>query len=161
MGAHDSFSSVHSIAPVIAADLDELLPMVRAYCDFYDAHPSDSALLAVSRALLADPEHAGMQLIAREQHGRASGFATLFWSLDTLAAGEIGVMNDLYVIPELRGEGLGAQLIAACVERCRARGAVSMVWQTAPENARAQRLYDRLGASREEAIWYELALTDG
>lgn len=150
-----------SIAPVLDADLDELLGLMRAYCDFYDAHPSDAALLAISRALLADPEHTGMQLIARDERGRASGFATLFWSLDTLEAGKIGVMNDLYVIAQARREGLGARLIAACVERCRARGAVSMVWQTAPQNARAQRLYDRLGARREETIWYALGLTQG
>jgi RimJ/RimL family protein N-acetyltransferase len=33
-----------------------------------------------------------------------------------------------------------------------------MDWQTAPENARAQRLYDSLGAEREAAIVYSLAL---
>ena len=28
---------------------------MRAYCDFYDAHPSDAALLSLSRALLEIP----------------------------------------------------------------------------------------------------------
>ena len=146
----------HSIEQVRAEDLDELLALMRAYCDFYEVSPSDDALLALMGALLADPAAAGVQLIARSGDGRACGFATLFWRWETLEAGEIGVMNDLYVIPEARGAGLGARLIAACLERCSARGVVRMYWETDPENARAQRVYDRIGGAREETIVYTL-----
>jgi hypothetical protein len=38
------------------ADLEELLPLMRGYCDFYEVAPSDEALLRMSRALIADPE---------------------------------------------------------------------------------------------------------
>ena len=148
----------HSIELVTARDLADLLPLMRAYCDFYEAAPSDDALLGVSRALLADPDRAGGQLIARDERSSASGFATLFWTWDTLEGCAIAVMNDLYVVPEARGGGLGDRLIDACVERCRARGLTRMDWQTAPENARAQRIYDRRGARREAAVVYELAL---
>ena len=64
-------------------DLDELLPLMRAYCDFYDVAPSDEDLLALSRALIADPEREGVQLIARGDDGAAVGFATVFWSWTT------------------------------------------------------------------------------
>ena len=36
-------------------DLPELLPLMRSYCDFYRVSPSDEDLLALSRALIADP----------------------------------------------------------------------------------------------------------
>ena len=147
----------HSIEPVVEGDLRELLVLMRAYCDFYEATPTDEALLDLSRVLLADRD-AGVQLIAREECSRASGFATLFWTWDTLEACAIAVMNDLYVVAQARGQGLGAGLIDACEQRCRARGVARLDWQTAPENARAQRLYDRRGARREEAIVYSLAL---
>jgi GNAT superfamily N-acetyltransferase len=149
---------MHSIAPVESADLGDVFELMRAYCDFYEASPREESLLRLAHALLADPERAGVQLIARDERGAASGFASLFWSFDTLEGGEIGVMNDLFVIPRARGMGLGMRLIEACIERCSARGLLSMAWQTAPENAPAQRLYDRLGARREEAIVYSLAL---
>ncbi len=45
-----------TIATVTDDDLVELLTLMRAYCDFYQAGPADDALLAVSRALIADPE---------------------------------------------------------------------------------------------------------
>ena len=47
------------IATVTEADLPELLPLMRGYCDFYEVDPSDEALLAMSRTLIADPELRG------------------------------------------------------------------------------------------------------
>ena len=44
---------------VTESDLDDLLPLLRGYCDFYEVAPSDDALLAISRALIADPEREG------------------------------------------------------------------------------------------------------
>jgi GNAT superfamily N-acetyltransferase len=147
-------------APAIAVagedDLPELLALMRAYCDFYEVAPSDDALLALSRALIADPEREGVQLVARDAQGRAVGFATVFWTWSTTRAARIGVMNDLYVAPEGRGTGAADALVRACADRCRERGAVSLTWQTAPDNARAQAVYDRLGARRSQWLDYDL-----
>jgi RimJ/RimL family protein N-acetyltransferase len=41
-------------------------------------------------------------------------------------------------------------LIAACLERCRERGATRLVWQTAVDNHRAQAVYARVGATRDD-----------
>jgi hypothetical protein len=63
-----------SIAAVTASDLGELLPMLRAYCDFYQVDPSDDRLLALATALIDDPDE-GVQLIARGDDAPL-GFAT-------------------------------------------------------------------------------------
>jgi GNAT superfamily N-acetyltransferase len=157
-GRPDS-SDGHSIELVTDADLPDLLPLMRAYCDFYAAAPADEQLLALARALLADPEREGLQLIARDGEGRAVGFATIFWSWSTTSASRIGVMNDLYLLPSARGEGLAEGLIAACAERCALRGAASLEWQTAPSNLRAQAVYDRVGGRREEWLSYTLEVS--
>ena len=68
------------ITPVGSTGLPELLPLMRAYCDFYQVTPSDRELLELARALLADPQREGLQLLARDDAGRAVGFATLYWS---------------------------------------------------------------------------------
>ncbi len=44
---------------------------MRAYCDFYEVDPSDDALLALSRALIADPDREGVQFLARDDERRA------------------------------------------------------------------------------------------
>ncbi len=144
-----------TIARVTEADLTELLPLIRAYCDFYEVAPSDEALLSLSRALIADPEHEGVQLLARSE-GRAVGFATIFWSWATTSAERIGIMNDLYVAPEARGTGVAEALIEACRAECAVRGAGKLTWQTAPDNAAAIKLYERVGATREQWVDYWL-----
>jgi GNAT superfamily N-acetyltransferase len=140
------------------ADLEALLPLMRAYCDFYEVSPPDDALLAMSRALIADPEREGVQLLARDE-SRALGFATIFWSWATTSAERIGVMNDLYVAPDGRGTGLAEGLIEACRAECAARGARKLTWQTAPDNERAMKVYDRVGATREQWVDYWLPAT--
>ncbi len=149
----------HTIEVASAADLAELLVLMRAYCDFYAANPDDDALSVLARALMADAKLEGLQLIARDADGLAVGFATVFWSWDTTEGARIGIMNDLYLAPQARGVGLADELIAACRERCRERGAVRLEWVTAPENRRAQAVYERVGAVREPWLNYTLAVT--
>jgi GNAT superfamily N-acetyltransferase len=145
------------IATVGDDDLADLLPLMRGYCSFYKVAPSDTALLALARALIADPGQ-GMQLLAREQDGTAAGFATIYWSWSTSSAARIGIMNDLYVDPSWRGRRVGERLISACAAECRRVGAVALEWQTAPENVRAQSLYDRVGGRRESWLCYTLPI---
>jgi GNAT superfamily N-acetyltransferase len=143
-----------NISRVTNEDLGDLLPLMRAYCDEVD--PPDDALLALARALIAEPDREGVQLIARDDRGEAIGFATIFWSWSTTRASRIGVMNDLFVAPAARGSGVAEALIAACLDECRARGAAKLGWQTAKDNERAQRVYERIGAKREEWVDYSV-----
>ena len=149
------------IGRVTESDLAALLPLVRAYCDFYGVAPSDEALLALSRALIADPEGEGVQLLARDEAGRTAGFATVYWSWDTLVAARVGVMHDLFVTPEQRGRGIAEALIGACRAECRDHDAVKLGWQTARDNDRARRLYERVGAIEDQCIEYWLPAGDG
>jgi GNAT superfamily N-acetyltransferase len=67
-------------------------------------------------------------------------------------------MNDLYVVPETRGQGVGRALIEASATVARERGAHHLEWATAPGNKTAQRLYDSTGAERSEWVEYKLGL---
>ena len=145
-----------TIERVTKTDLGELLPLMRAYCDFYEVAPSEDELLVIARALIADPEHEGVQLLARADDGRAVGFATIYWSWATTSAERIGVMNDLFVAPEARGTGVAEALIETCRAECVAHGAGKLTWQTAPDNVAAMKVYDRVGATREQWVDYWL-----
>jgi GNAT superfamily N-acetyltransferase len=146
-----------AIARVGEADLDDLLPLMRGYSDFYDVDPSDDALLSLSRALIADPQREGLQLIARDDDdGSPLGFATIYWLWSTSLAARVGLMNDLFTAAGARRRGVGAALIGACLDEVRARGAVVLQWQTAVDNHTAQALYERVGGQREQWVDYHL-----
>lgn len=103
----------------------------------------------------------------RDAAGRAAG-AELFAAADaadgellgtvTFAAhgspySEIGAPGEaefrmLGVAPAARGRGVGAALVAACVERARELGLRRLVLSTLPEMRTAHRLYGRLGFIR-------------
>ena len=144
-----------TITRVGERDLDELLPLMRGYSDFYEVDPSDDALLALSRALIADPDGEGVQFIARDGDA-ALGFATVYWMWSTSRAARIGVMNDLFTAPEARRRGVGEALINACLQAVRERGAALLSWQTALDNHSAQALYEHVGGIREQ--WYDFYL---
>jgi len=147
---------VTAVSLVGEAELDELLPLMRGYSDFYEVTPTDEALLALSRALIADPQREGQQFLARDGDGRAIGFATVYWLWSTTSATRIGLMNDLFVAPEGRGSGAAEALIERCREACREHGASKLTWQTAKDNGRAQAVYDRIGGERSEWLDYSL-----
>ena len=147
-----------AVTTVGEADLGELLPLLRGYADFYEVSPSDEALLELSRALIADPEREGMQFLARDGEGRAIGFATVYWLWSTTSATRIGLMNDLFVAPEARGQGAAGALIRACADRTRELGAPVLSWLTATDNHRAQGVYERVGATGSTWLEYELEL---
>jgi GNAT superfamily N-acetyltransferase len=139
-------------------DLPVLLPLLRGYCDFYKASPTDAELLSLSRALIADPQAEGIQLLARDGAGGPLGFATVYWTWQTLAASRLAVMNDLFVAPGARGSRLADALIEACRDAAREHGATTLWWQTARDNERAQAVYERIGAQRAQWLDYSLAV---
>lgn len=144
------------ITTVTEGDLADLLPLACDYCEFYGVAPGREALEALSRALIVDPDREGLQLIARDERGAPLGFATVFWTWSTLSARRIATMNDLFVTAEARGAGVAEALIEGCRDRCRRRGAGALEWQTAIDNHRAQAVYERVGARREQWVDYSL-----
>ena len=60
-------------------DLDDLLPLLRGYCDFYEVDPPDAQLLALCRALIADPDREGVQLMPGEA-GMGQGVVARVWN---------------------------------------------------------------------------------
>ena len=141
------------------SDLPALLPLLRAYCTFYEAAPADEGLERMARALIAAPDHEGFLLIAEDEGtGEVVGFAACGWKWSSLRGARIVVLEDLFVAPAARGQGHADGLIEACAERARAHGAPVMTWLTAPDNHRAQAVYNRVGGKPFTFIEYELEL---
>jgi GNAT superfamily N-acetyltransferase len=145
------------VRPAIDSDIPALMPLMRGYCEFYEANPSDAGLDEMARALIASTDGQGMLLVA-DDGGEVIGFAAVGWKWSSLRAARIAVLEDLFVAPEARGQGAADALIEACASRARDNGAPVMTWLTAPDNHRAQAVYDRVGGRSETFLEYELEL---
>jgi ribosomal protein S18 acetylase RimI-like enzyme len=73
-------------------------------------------------------------------------------------------LQELYVIPARRGEGIGQALLEAAIETSRAAGAAWIELNTSESDRAARALYAKLGFTNEEGpdgatmLYYELEL---
>jgi ribosomal protein S18 acetylase RimI-like enzyme len=140
-----------------AADRAELIRLVLEYTvDFYrHSAPETGEVEALFERMLSGRE--GIQFVA-ESESELIGFATVYFSYDTLEAGRIAIMHDLYLVESARGSGAATELFDACKEFAAQNGCRYMSWETAPDNHRAQRFYDRMGGVRAEWVPYSITL---
>jgi GNAT superfamily N-acetyltransferase len=145
-----------SVRPVEAEELQEVLPLIAGYQRFYGAEPDDDRNRAFFSRFVA-PSEAGL-LLGAWTGDAVAGFACIYWTQSSVQAADIALLNDLFVDERYRGHRIGRALIDAAAAAARAHGARHLEWLTAPDNAMAQRLYDRTGAERSTWIVYELPL---
>jgi ribosomal protein S18 acetylase RimI-like enzyme len=143
------------IETVSAQAFERVLPLIADYQRFYKAEPDEARNRVHFGRLLSDPA-AGIQFVALDEAGEALGFATLYFPLGSVTPGVSCLMNDLYVVPEARGQGIGRALLLHCLSYAKAHGFPKIHWQTALDNHTAQRLYDSLPTTRSG--WYTYRL---
>jgi GNAT superfamily N-acetyltransferase len=151
-----------AIREATESDLPALMPLLRGYCDFYEAKPSDEGLERMARAVIAASEREAFLLVATDAAnagaGDVVGFAACGWKWSSLRGARIVVLEDLFVTERARGRGHADALIEATAAVARRHAAVAVTWLTAPGNRRAQAVYDRVGGRSEPFLEYELEL---
>ncbi|HSD24151.1 MAG TPA: GNAT family N-acetyltransferase [Solirubrobacterales bacterium] len=78
------------------------------------------------------------------------GFAQLRFRPWVYSAGLHSYLEELYVVPDLRGNGLGRALLDAAMETARAEGAEQMELGTSEDDTAARKLYESAGFINRE-----------
>jgi GNAT superfamily N-acetyltransferase len=144
-----------NIELVTLDNLAQVLPLIADYQRFYKVEPNDERN-RIHFGRLATAPSQGAQWLALDENGEAVGFVTAYRVLSSTLAVERCLLNDLYVVPTVRGRGVGRQLIVHCAEWAVAQGYNGIYWRTADDNLTAQRLYDSLPTMRRTWIDYTL-----
>lgn len=93
---------------------------------------------------VAEPEV--VLLVAQSDDGVLGYAYAALGGTDWMALrGPAGVLHDLVVDPNHRGQGIGRRLLDAALAALAARGASQVVLSTAARNEAAQRLFERAG----------------
>ncbi len=145
-----------AIEQVTTRNLEEVLPLIAAYQRFYQVETVDDDRNRAFFGQFARGHAPGVQFLYRSDEGRAVGFATLYFFYSSTSAEATAVMNDLYVSPTVRSGGVGRALILHVREHAAALGYRRILWMTATDNERAQRLYDSLPTTKSSWFEYEL-----
>ncbi len=145
-----------SIRPATVHDLDVIVPLFDAYRSFY-GQPSDQAR---ARAFLAErfAHHESIVFFAFDDRG-AVGFTQLYPLFSSVNCARKYLLNDLFVVPTARRDGVGRALLVTAADFARAQGCASLSLSTGVDNAAAQQLYESLGWTRDESYYeYNLVL---
>jgi len=141
------------IEAVSPSNLTEVLPLIRAYQEFYKVAAISDEKNAAFFSQFGESNPAGCQFAFREA-GEIVGFATLYFSFASTSTIKVGVLNDLYTVPSFRGKGIARQLIEHCRAYAAKNGAARLQWVTAPDNEQAQKLYDSLNTGKSTWQFY-------
>lgn len=147
------------IRPATHDEIEAIVPLMLAYCDFYEVeHPDEDGLRQMAGSLIDAPDDQGFLLVAASEDAGVVGFSACGWKWSSLRGARIVVLEDLFVDPDFRGRGLADDLIKESAAIAKRHGAPVLAWYTQPKNMRAQAVYNRVGATSETLLEYELEL---
>ncbi len=133
-----------SVRPLVAEDEPHWRALWRDYLAFYETELPEDVYASSFARLLGDDPHDFHGLIA-EIDGTPVGLVHYLFHRHGWKIENVCYLQDLYAVPEVRGQGVGRKLIEAVYGAADEAGAPSVYWLTQDFNAEARKLYDRLG----------------
>lgn len=129
--------------------------------EFYETTPGTEVL---SRRVLAFIENGEMvYLLGGLEPDEATGFAQVSFRPSVWADEPVCYLEELYVVPDRRGRGIGRAIMNAVLDLAHERGAMGMEVVTGEDDTAARALYESLGFENEiegehnaRSLFYEL-----
>ncbi len=130
------------------ADLDAVATLFDDYRQFYGRPES----LDSSRAFMRERLQSNDSMILVAETTVLVGFSQLYPIFSSVSAQRVYLLNDLFVAPDFRQQGVGRLLLDASRDFAEENGALRLELATANDNVAAQRLYKSVGYVQEEAF---------
>jgi GNAT superfamily N-acetyltransferase len=156
-------SNGFAIQPVRPEDVPAVVSMVHELADYERAADQCHVTADDLHAALFGASPALFGHVAHDQSGAPVGMMLWFLNFSTWTGRHGIYLEDLYVRPAARGDGLGAAMLATLADTCVQRGYSRLDWWVLDWNP-AREFYRRLGAvAMSEWVPYRLtgaALTE-
>lgn len=134
-------------------DAEVVTALIGSFRDYLEgSSPSDEAIAAIVPGLIADPN--AEFLLAGEPE---VGFAQIRFRPSVWTGSDDAWLEDVYVVEDARGKGIGRLLTEAAVQRAKKRGCGRIQLETNMNNRQAVSLYEAIGfrASHLPERWGE------
>ena len=136
----------HEVRTADVGDAEAIARLLHDFnTEFEEVTPGPPALAARMRELIA-----GDDTVTLLVGGGPDGLAVLRFRPSIWTAGLECYLAELYVVPDLRGQGRGRALMEAAIDLARARGADSMDLGTEEDDVAARALYESLGFTNRQ-----------
>ena len=141
------------IAPLCNEDYDRWVVLARGYKTFYETTLPDAEYENTWRRLLAKDGVCGL---GATRNGQLLGIAHYLFHT-SIWAQRVCYLQDLFVDPVARGQGVARALIESVADASRGQGAERFYWLTQEHNTTARALYDKV-AKYDGRIRYDYPL---
>lgn len=129
-----------SYRPICESDFESLQILITDFAVFEkQAHKMTNTV----EQMLEEKEY--FQGIVALSGNRIVGYVSYFYAYYTWS-GKSLYMEDLYVVPEYRGKGIGSELTKQLIELAKNTNCKRMRWQVSEWNKSARSFYESLGA---------------
>ena len=148
-----SQKKVAMIEPINQKNINEVLPLIRKYQEFYGINNIDDENNKHFFSQFGNSTDKGC-LFGYRKKGKLVAFATVYFSYASTIISKVAIMNDLYTSEEYRKQGIATELIMYCEKYAKSNGAARLQWVTASDNKKAQSIYEALGAKQSSGECY-------
>jgi ribosomal protein S18 acetylase RimI-like enzyme len=119
--------------------------------------PDHQAQQTGLQAIISNPD-LGIILLARHNN-KVVGMVSLLFSISTALGGRVAMLEDMVVLPEQRGLGMGSALLNAAIKIARDNSCQRITLLTDSDNAIAQGFYEKQGFVRSAMLAFRRLLT--
>jgi GNAT superfamily N-acetyltransferase len=138
-----------AFTPVTSADIEFLLAYVEDLYEFLGIRFDEHRARAAIQGLIDAPALGGIWLIYEASD--PVGYLALTSGYSLEFGGRTAFIDELYVRPESRRRGIGAQALAFAEQACRNLGLHAVHLEVARNNTEARRLYQASGFAAHDS----------
>lgn len=127
-----------------ADDFDDWKLLWEGYLSFYGTTLSEAIQETYWARLLSNKPHEFRALVAIDAKENAVGLAHYLFHRHGWHINDVCYLQDLFVAPQARRQGVATQLIEAVYRQADKHQAAQVYWLTQTYNAKARLLYDKV-----------------
>ena len=134
------------IRSITSIDFEAWLPLWDGYNAFYGRQGETALDLNITQTTWGRflNKNEPMNAFVAEQNGQLVGLVHFIFHRSTSRLNDVCYLQDLYVNKELRGAGIGRQLIEAVYDTALKAGSTRVYWQTQDSNFAGRTLYEKV-----------------
>ena len=134
------------IRPVNKLDYEAWLPLWDGYNAFYRRQGEMALDLNITKTTWARflNAHEPINAFVAEQNGQLVGLVHFIFHRSTTRLNNVCYLQDLFVNQDIRGAGVGRELIHSVYDAAESAGSTRVYWQTQDSNTAGRALYEKL-----------------
>jgi GNAT superfamily N-acetyltransferase len=139
---------------VLQARAEHLTAVAKLFDQYRVFYHAASDYAAAQQFIAARLQHQDSVIFIACLDTKIVGFTQLYPSFSSVSMQQIWILNDLFVDPQHRGEGVAKALLNVAQDFAERTGAIRIVLATQISNIPAQALYAAAGYLKDEAFYH-------